>query len=171
MPALEDLSGITNSVGKIEWSNVLDLALNYGWLFNVYTLTRFLEKVDQLLFEGGHRRLKLRSKWHKLEEKGAFLSRFGLNWKKRSIQRLGKTKKDIIDGFARFNNTPKTSMAIFDYLAQVDPEHYDKQRENDIDLLRVRNVISRLNRAGYIEKINGEQGVRYFKLNLVVSEH
>lgn len=170
MPSIEDLGGITNSIGKVEWSNMLDVAHDYGWLFNIYTLTRFLEKVDQTLIESGHKRLKLRSKWHKLEEKGAFLSRLGLDWKKQSLQRVGKTKSDIIDCFAKFNNKPRTSMAVFDYLSQVDPEHYDKQRENDIDLLRVRNVISRLNRAGYIEKIKGEQGVRYFKLNLVVSE-
>lgn len=169
-PDMEMIDTIYGRIGPIDWKYILEKAQDYGWLLNIYTLIRFFDKIDELLIDSRRKKLNLRSQWNNLDGRNKVLDEFGVRWTKNTLRRVGKTKRDIIDAFARFNNKPQTSMKLFEYLVQIDPEHYNQDREDEVDLKRVRNVLSVLNRTGFAQKINGEHGVRYFKLNPVLNE-
>lgn len=137
-------------IAQLNWGDIFQMAKRFGWLLNIYTYTRFLEHLD-ILFGNTSKRQKLTTEWIRFKRKNEVLASFGLHWEQNSLLRLGKTQQDIIDAFAENGNKPQSSNEIFDYLSKQDPQHYDRNRKDNIDLRRVRNVLSQLNSLGFIE--------------------
>ncbi|MBD3351384.1 MAG: hypothetical protein GF364_07845 [Candidatus Lokiarchaeota archaeon] len=164
MPSIGKLKFLIGTNIETNWIALIELANNLGWLFNVYTFTRFLERTDEILMDNGFKDIHIKTNWMKFRDKTTILNRFKIKWDKYYLKRLGKTQRDIIDAFAYFGNKPKTSKQIFKYLVQVDPEFYDEDRDKNIDLRRVRNVLSYLNTRGFMTKIRGKDNKRYFNI-------
>lgn len=148
---------------NIDWVEVFRLAKTNGWLLNIYTFTRFLEHLDSLLGNIDKRR-KFTTAWIRVKKKDEMLKAFGLHWEQTFVLRLGKTQQDIIDTFADSGNKPQSSNHMFDSLAKKDPQHYDKNKANNIDLRRVRNVLSQLNSWGFIETSRSIDNLVLFNL-------
>jgi hypothetical protein len=165
IPELTDLNYLQNDIST-DWYQVFRTAKRYGWLLNVYTFTRFLEHIDEML-KIKIKKPKLTTEWIRYKKKDEILKYYNLKWESSFLIRLGKTQQDIIDVFASNGNSPQSSNYLFEYLVNADPNHYDKNRDKNIDLRRVRNVLSQLNKEGFIETSRSINNIILFNIKKI----
>ncbi|MHA1730184.1 MAG: hypothetical protein ACTSWY_15855 [Promethearchaeota archaeon] len=159
-PPIEKIIALKRTEHRIDWYKVIVLAKKYGWFQNIYTFTRFLEILDEILEKNDFNPRNYKQKWNRLNNKAIYVTNEAKKWKNHSIKRLGQTQKDIIDSISHFNNEEKTSLEIFNYLKSIKHEKYCKKN----DLRRLRNTISKLVVGNYIEKLKGKDKCWYFSL-------
>lgn len=153
LPKIDQLGNIRTENGRIDWNNIVFNAKSLNWLYNCYTFTRFLDLIDEILKTNHKMPLGLKNKWSRLMTHEKIMKNVGIKWNSYKIKRLGKTQKHLIDTFYSFDNQFLSSIKIFSLLVDKFPEYYDVDRDNNIDLRRVRNVLSALSKGGFIEKM------------------
>ncbi len=144
----------------ISFGNFMTLAFKYGWVFNKYTILRFMDYCDEILVKNG-KPLDLKKKWFERDEflTERLLRSDNIFWDHSRLKLLDeKPVQRIIDYFIQFNNEERTIESIQKY--------FDKN--NDLlDAETIREAVEDCINAHVLELFRKQGREKYYKLNFI----